>query len=236
MLEQRRDRPRRRARAGRRELRSIVTAALAASILIGCAPAAADARTSLPDVAAQRDRVAAQAHERSMARLAEFLRSKWGPVALPEIEVERWVDYQAWGGLVSECLSDAGFPGARAADGGERIDFSGLEVTTARQLFDIEVATFACQGRYPVRSWFAESVRAIELPWAYEYVTSALPACLARHGFAAAPAPTADGFAAGWRTTDGFDPYALVGADPLERAIAESRCPPPETLLDGERP
>lgn len=236
MLEQRRDRPRAPARPGPREFGSIVIVVLVGSILIGCAPATADARTSLSDVAAQRDRVATQAHERSMARLAEFLRSKWGPVALPEVEIERWVDYPAWGGLVAECLSDAGFPGAQAADDGQRIDFSGLEVTTARQLFDIEVATFACQGRYPVRSWFAESVRAIEVPWAYEYVTSALPACLARHGFAAAPAPTADGFATGWRTSKGFDPYALVGADPLERAIAESRCPPPETLLDGERP
>lgn len=233
MLEQRRDRPRRRAR---RRPSALIALCLVPGLLSGCAPDPQSPRDRLAQVAAQSDRVAEQAHERAMGRLAEFLRSKWGPVALPEVEIELWVDYAEWGGLMSECLADSGFPGARPADDGQRIDFSGVEVSTARELFDVDVATFACQSRFPVRSWFAESVRAIELPWAYEYATSALPACLALHGFAVAPPPSEEGFAAAWRTEQPFDPYALVGPDPLERATAESRCPSPERLLDGARP
>lgn len=236
MLEQRRDRPHLPAPRRGRGRALVAALGLVAVMMAGCSAAPAGPADSLARVAAQSDRVAEQAHERSMARLAEFVRSKWGPVALPEVEIDRWVDYPDWGGVMAECLADSGFPGARPADDGQRIDFSGVEVSTARELFDVDVATFACQARFPVRSWFAESVRAIELPWAYEYATSALPACLARHGYAIAPPPTEEGFAAGWRTEQAFDPYALVGPDPLERASAESRCPSPEQLLDGARP
>ena len=210
-----------------------VLAIATAGILAGCAAPPPGPTDRLDRVAEQRDRVAEQAHERAMARFAEAVRAKWGPVALPEVEIVRWVDYADWGEAMAECLADAGFPGARAADDGERIDFSGVDVESARELFDVDVATFDCQARFPVRSWFADSVRAIELPWAYEYVSSALPACLARHGWAVAPVPDEERFAAGWRTPERFDPYALVGPDPLDRAAAESRCPSPEALLDG---
>ena len=233
MLEQRRLGRGTRARPRRRVLGAVLASVAAVGILAGCAVPSADARDRLGRVAEQRDRVAEQAHERAMTRFAQAVRAKWGPVSLPEVRIVRWVDYAEWGGLMAECLADAGFPGARAADSGERIDFSGVDVDSARELFDVDVATFDCQGRYPVRSWFAESVRAIEVPWAFDYATSALPACLARHGWAVAPPPTEEGFASGWRTPERYDPYALVGPDPLERAAAASRCPSPEALLDG---
>lgn len=225
-------------RSGARPLRrsavaGLVAVLLAPGILAACAPAPIETAAGLEAVAAKRDRVAEQAHERSMQRLAEFVRAKWGPVALPEVVVDRWVDYAEWGGAMSECLAAAGFPGARAADEGQRIDYSGVDVDSARELFDVDVATFACQGRFPVRTWFAESVRGVELPWAYAYATSELPACLARHGWAVVEAPPSEEFAAAWRTDAAFDPYALVGPDPLERAAAAARCPAPETLLDG---
>ncbi|WP_156376755.1 hypothetical protein [Yonghaparkia sp. Root332] len=234
MPEQRRAPRRPRARPLRARLvAGAVAALLAPGILAACAPAPIETAAGLGAVTAQRDRVAEQAHERSMQRLAEFVRAKWGPVSLPEVVVERWVDYGEWGGLMSECLASAGFPGARAADEGERIDYSGVDVDSPRELFDVDVATYACQGRFPVRSWFVDSVRGVELPWAYEYATSELPACLARHGWAVAEAPPSQEFAATWRTDDAYDPYALVGPDPLERAAASARCPAPEVLLDG---
>lgn len=233
MLEQRRHRRGIRALLRRAPLAAVALASVTAGILTGCATPTIESNDRLADVTAQRDRVAEQAHERSVERFAGFVRAKWGPVSLPETAVTRWVEYAEWGGLVSECLAEKGFPGARAADDGERIDFSGVDVSTARELFDVDVATYVCQARFPVRSWFTDSVRAIELPWAYDYITSTLPACLARHGYAVSPAPTADGFAAGWRSPEQFDPYALVGPDPRERVIAEARCPSPEALLDG---
>lgn len=234
MPEQRRATRRDGARPLRRSaIAGILVVLLAPGILAACAPAPIETAAGLEAVAAKRDRVAEQAHERSMQRLAEFVRGKWGPVALPEVVVDRWIDSAEWGGAMSECLAAAGFPGARAADEGQRIDYSGVDVDSARELFAVDVATFECQGRFPVRTWFAESVRGVELPWAYEYVTSELPSCLARHGWAVAEAPPSQEFAATWRTDDAFDPYALVGPDPLERASATARCPAPEALLDG---
>ncbi|GAA1701380.1 hypothetical protein GCM10009792_22070 [Microcella alkalica] len=209
---------------------------LAPGILAACAPVAVETAGGLSAVAAKRDRVVEQAHERSMQRLAEFVRAKWGPVSLPDIVVDRWVDSAEWGGVMAECLASAGFPGARAADEGQRIDYSGVNVDSARELFAVDVASFDCQGRYPVRSWFAESVRSVELPWAYAYATSELPACLARHGWAVVVPPSSADFDAAWRTDESYDPYALVGSDPLERASASLRCPPPEVLLDGASP
>lgn len=234
MPEQRRATRRDGARPLRRSaIAGVLAVLLAPGILAACASAPIGTAAGLEAVTAKRDRVADQAHERSMQRLAEFVRGKWGPVALPEVVVDRWIDYAEWGGAMSECLAAAGFPGARAADEGQRIDYSGVDVDSARELFAVDVATFECQGRFPVRTWFAESVRGVELPWAYEYVTSELPSCLARHGWAVAEAPPSQEFAATWRTDDAFDPYALVGPDPLERASATARCPAPEALLDG---
>ena len=77
MPEQRRATRRDGARPLRRSaIAGVLVVLLAPGILAACAPAPIETDAGLEAVAAKRDRVAEQAHERSMQRLAEFVRGK----------------------------------------------------------------------------------------------------------------------------------------------------------------
>lgn len=184
-------------------------------------------------VRAERERAATQAHEAALDRAAVFLRDKWGPVALPTEPIVRWVTAGEWGPAMARCLSDSGFPGVQPADGGERLDYSGVRLASTREFFEIDVAGWICQARYPVLTWFEEDVRSIEAPWAFDYLTTALVPCLLAHGYEVPTPPDEGEFATRWRTDSAFDPYALVGDTAGDRARAAARCPAPETVLDG---
>ncbi|GAA1740484.1 hypothetical protein GCM10009766_20000 [Microcella frigidaquae] len=105
--------------------------------------------------------------------------------------------------------------------------------TTPRDSGEIDVAGWVCQARYPVLTWFEDDVRAIEAPWAFEYVRASLVPCLLAHGYEVPTAPGPREFADRWRTDAAFDPYALVGEAAGDRARAAARCPAPETVLEG---
>ena len=212
----------------------IAFAVLAFSLpaLAGCA-APAEAAASLEQTLVARDAAAAQAHAQNLERSAIFLRDKWGPVALPDEPIERWVASSLWGPTNARCLSEAGFPGVASADGGERLDFSGVRITEPRALFEIDVATYRCQSLYPVRAWFDEEVRDIEAPWALDYTRSVVMPCLLASGHTVPPVPDDSRFLDRWRTDAAFDPYALVGDGVSERARAQARCPAAETVLDA---
>lgn len=199
----------------------------------GCALTTASGVGAAAEVRAERDAAAARAHEAALDRSAVFLRDKWGPVALPDEPVVRWVAAGEWGPAMARCLSDSGFPGVRPADDGERLDYSGVRLGSTREFFEIDVASWVCQARYPVLTWFEDDVRAIEAPWAFDYVTATLVPCLLAHGYEVPASPAAGEFAERWRTEAAFDPYALVGDGLGDRVRAESRCPAPETVLDG---
>ncbi|MBY0397871.1 MAG: hypothetical protein K2X91_15570, partial [Thermoleophilia bacterium] len=161
------------------------------------------------------------------------LREKWGPVALPDEPIDRWVAAASWGPTMVRCLSDEGFPGVQSADAGERLDFSGVRVTEPRELFEIDVAVYQCQSQYPVRAWFEDEVRDIEAPWALDYTRGVLVPCLLASGHEVPPVPDDERFRAGWRTDTAFDAFALVGEGPSDRSRAQARCPAAETVLDG---
>lgn len=219
-----------------RPARVALALALAAGVvfaLSGCAPPALAASPSLQRTLAERDSAAALAHSQNLERSAVFLRDKWGPVALPDDPIERWVAASSWGTTVARCLSDAGFPGVAAADGGERLDYSGVRITEARELFEIDVASYRCQSLYPVRAWFEDEVRDIEAPWAAAYTRAVLVPCLLANGYEVPPAPDDEAFRAVWRTDAAFDSYALVGDSVSDRSRAQARCPAAETVLDG---
>ena len=206
--------------------------ALALLALAGCAhsPAAAP---SLAQTLEARDAAAAEAHAQTLERSAVFLRDKWGPVALPDEPIERWVAASAWGPTMVRCLSDDGFPGVAPADDGERLDFSGVRVSEPRELFAIDVAVYRCQSLYPVRAWFDDEVRDIEAPWALAYTRAVLVPCLLASGHEVPPLPDDARFRSDWRTDTAFDAFALVGDGPSERSRAQARCPAAETVLDG---
>ena len=201
--------------------------------LAGCALPADPTAAGVAEVRAERDAAAAQAHEAALDRAAVFLRDKWGPVALPDEPIVRWVTVGEWGPAMARCLGESGFPGVRPADDGERLDYSGARVQSTREFFEIDVAGWVCQARYPVLTWFEDDVRAIEAPWAFEYVRASLVPCLLAHGYEVPTAPGPREFADRWRTDAAFDPYALVGEAAGDRARAAARCPAPETVLEG---
>jgi len=212
----------------------IAFAVLAFSLpaLAGCA-APAEAAASLEQTLVARDAAAAQAHAQNLERSAIFLRHKWGPVALPDEPIERWVASSSWGPTNARCLSEAGFPGVASADGGERLDYSGVRITEARELFEIEVATYRCQSLYPVRAWFDDEVRDIEAPWAGAYTRAVLVPCLLANGYQVPPVPDDASFRTGWRTDWAFDAFVLVGDSASDRSRAETRCPSAAAMLDG---
>lgn len=216
-----------------RAARALALVACALPLLAACAGPAATAASTFEQTIAARDSAAATAHAQTLERSAVFLREKWGPVALPDEPVERWVSASSWGPTVARCLSDSGFPGVAPADGGERLDFSGVRVTEARELFAIDVASYRCQSLYPVRAWFVDEVRDIEAPWALQYTRSVLVPCLLASGHAVPPVPDGEHFRSGWRTDAAFDAFALVGDGVSERSRAQARCPSAETVLDS---
>lgn len=219
------------ARARRRSGYGIAAGVVALVLLSACASPAAVG--DLAEVRAARDAAAADAHAAALDRSAVFLRDKWGPVALPDPPIERWVQAGEWGPTMARCLDDAGFPGVRSADGGERLDFSAVTLASTREYFEIDVAGWVCQARYPVITWFDDDVRAIEAPWAFRYLTSTLVPCLLAHGYNVPVPPDAARFATSWRTDQSFDAYALIGGAAGDRVRAAARCPSPETVLDG---
>lgn len=211
----------------------VVVTALALGSVVGCSPRL-DARTDLLQTTVrERDRIASEAHENNVARAAVYLRDKWGPVPLPDLEIARWVAAEQWAPAVVGCLADAGFPGVRSADGGERLDYSGIRTIDPRELFKIDVASYTCQAKFPVREWFADDVRAIEAPWALTYTQTVLVPCLMAAGFEVPPVPTSERFAERWRTEAQFNAYGLIAGPSATLARARSDCPPPDVVLDG---
>lgn len=211
-----------------------IAVGLAASLtLTACAPRAAEPAPGLESTVLERDRIASEAHENNVERAAVFLRDKWGPVPLPDLQIARWVAADQWAPTIVACLADAGFPGVRPADGGERLDYSGIRTIDPRVLFEIDVASYTCQAQFPVREWFSDEVRAIEAPWALTYTRDVLVPCLLAAGFEVPPVPTRDEFARTWRTEAQFDSYGLIAGSPATLARARSDCPPPDVVLDG---
>lgn len=217
----------------RRAVLALALVALALPFVAGCTSEPRVAGPTLEQTIAARDSAAATAHAQTLERSAVFLRDKWGPVALPTEEIDRWVSASSWGPTMARCLSDSGFPGVAAADGGERLDFSGLRVTEARELFQIDVASYRCQSLYPVRAWFDDEVRDIEAPWALQYTRAVLVPCLLASGHEVPPVPADEGFREAWRTESAYDAFVLIGDGPSERVRAQARCPSAEAVLDA---
>lgn len=217
-------------------MRVVVAASVASFALVavaGCSVSAATTSQQLERTLLERDRIAVAAHVESTARVATFVRDKWGPVPLPESPIERWVAANEWAPTMARCLADAGYPGVLSADDGERLDFSALRVDDVRELFQIDIATFDCQSRFPVRAWFASAVRDVEVPWAHDYTLDVVVPCLLAAGFQVPPVPDQQAFGQTWRTEQQFDPYALIGRAPEMRVRAETTCPAADDVLDS---
>lgn len=218
---------------GHRRVAAAAASLAALALLAGCASPAGATTVSLSAVVTERDRASAQSHQEGMARVAEFLRDRWGPVALPDESIVRWVPDGEWAGEIARCLSDAGFPGATAADGGQRVDFSGVRTEGTRDLYLVDVAIYVCQTQYPVLSWYEDQVAGIEAPWAYSYVVGVQVPCLLAAGYRVPAVPERAAFLESWRGDDGWNAFALIAADPIQEQRARAQCAPPEVLLES---
>ncbi|HET8957511.1 MAG TPA: hypothetical protein VFM95_03550 [Microcella sp.] len=213
--------------------RSTAAAAMAAlaTLLAGCAPAPSSP-PGLDALLRDRDRVVLEVHEAMLDRLAGFLRNNWGPVTLPEESVERFVVGREWAAAVAACIGTLGFPGVRTSDEGQRLDFSAVDVETPRENYEIDVATYRCYARFPVRTRNDARIHAVEAPWAHTFTRTTQLPCIAATGHPVSPLPELAVFAAVWRTDAAYDPFALI-TDPASRARAEARCTGPERMLDA---
>lgn len=203
------------------------------ALVAGCAVPAGEAEDSLAATVRDRDRAAAESFEVDLDRAARYLRDRWGPVTLPETPIERWVGAGEWAQVMSTCLEGEGVVGARPADDGERLDFSGVNAEGPRELFLADVAVLVCQSRYPSRGWYAAEVADIEGPWAWQYSREVLVPCLLASGHRPPSLPSETDFVEQWGAVDAWDPYAALAADPVRERRARAQCPPPEVLLEG---
>lgn len=214
-------------------MRRRLAVALAAGVVAGvvaCAPAGERPVAGLDVLLTERDRAVLELHDETLTRVAGFLRNTWGPVILPEESIVRLVTASEWGPAVARCISTFGFPGVGTADGGERLDFSGVQVSGPRENFEIDVATYRCYARYPVRTRIDEGVRQVEAPWAFAYTRDTQLPCLLADGHPVPPLPSRTEFGDGWRTDDAFDAYSAI-IDPADRVRAAVRCPAPLDVL-----
>lgn len=223
--------------SGRVSARSRAGVAAASLVVLlissGCVTTVAGPEQSLARIALERDQAASALLDDDRERAASYLRQRWGPVALPEVPVVRWVTANAWGDTMSRCLEGEGLPGARAAEGGGSIDFSGVSAEGPRELYLADVAVYVCQSRYPARSWYAAQMAEIEAPWAWQYSVEILVPCLLAAGYRPPAAPPEAEFLAAWGGRDAWNAYATLSADPLLEQKARLQCPPPEVVLEG---
>ncbi|QOD92888.1 hypothetical protein [Chryseoglobus sp. 28M-23] len=203
------------------------------ALVAGCASPAGEAEDSLAETVRDRDRAAAESFEVDLQRAARYLRDRWGPVALPETSVERWVGASEWAQIMSDCLEDEGVVGARPADDGERVDFSAVNAEGPRELYLADVAVLVCQSRYPSRVWYSAEVADIEAPWAWQYAGEVLVPCLLASGYRPPSLPSESEFVEQWGAVDAWDPFAALAGDPVREQRARAQCPPPEALLEG---
>lgn len=221
-----------------RHARLMRCASVAVAIVVavtGCAPSAASSAQQWQLELEQLDNARAAAHEANSARLATYLRDKWGPVPLPEATLQRWVPAVDWATTMAQCLRDAGFNGVMPGDDDQRLDFSALIVADPRVLFELDVATYVCQGRLGVRWRVAEQVRDRESAWAERYVRAVLAPCLRAAGYLVPPLPSAEQFRDSWATDSAFDAYALIGS-PSEVIRARTACPSAEFVVQRGTP
>ena len=217
----------------RRRAAAAVASLLLLALVAGCASPAGEAEDSLAETVRDRDRAAAESFEVDLQRAARYLRDRWGPVALPETSVERWVGASEWAQIMSDCLEDEGVVGARPADDGERVDFSAVNAEGPRELYLADVAVLVCQSRYPSRGWYAAEVADIEAPWAWQYAGEVLVPCLLASGYRPPSLPSESEFVEQWGAVDAWDPFAALAGDPVREQRARAQCPPPEALLEG---
>lgn len=214
----------------RRRLAAVFSAAAVLAGMVACAPPGERPVAGLDVVLMERDRAVLELHGETLTRVAGFLRNTWGPVILPDEPIVRLVTASEWGPAVARCIATLGFPGVGTADGGERLDFSGVQVSGPRENFEIDVATYRCYARYPVRTRIDEGVRAVEAPWAFAYTRQTQLPCLHADGHPVAPLPSREEFGERWRTDEAFDAYAAI-VDPADRVRARARCPAPLDVL-----
>ena len=188
-------------------------------ILAGCAPA--------PTTQLDLDDVATERHERLESRVevlleshAEYLRSRWPSVQLPEQEVEAWLEPGQWQLVFARCIYEAT----------GLTDEAMGQIDGARAL---DLATYSCESRFPPPSLAVDDPGPIEVAWVTEYVRVALPSCLRRSGVHAPPAPEGPFAIISGGVTPGWDPYAAARGNAAERARLSALCPHPSSLLES---
>jgi len=180
------------------------------TLAAGCA-AVPTAEVSLDDVVDERlDRLESRV-DVLLESHASYLRSRWPDLALPQHEVEAWLEPGQWQLVFARCLYQ------------ESGDSDGAR--------DLDVATYSCEARFPPPSLATNRPGPVEIAWVTEYARTVLPSCLRRSGVMAPPVPQESLVVLEGGATPEWDPYAVARGDAAERARLEALCPHPSTLL-----
>lgn len=150
----------------------------------------------------------------------------------PEVEPIRVVDQAERGQVMSECLTEAGFPVTLEPDGSVGMEFASPDQTAAYDL-----AMYVCMAQYPLDPRLSGELTDAQLTIYYDWLLENPVACMLERGHPVADPPTPETFIANYRArgevsffAEGLPPgqEADIMSDVLENCEIE---PPLEVLF-----
>lgn len=171
---------------------------------------------------------AVASHEDTLRQFAEA----FGIEDPPDVEPIRVVDQGERGQVMSECLTEAGFPVTLEPDG-----TVGMEFASPDQMSAYDLAVYVCMAQYPLDPRLSGELTDAQLRIYYDWLLEHPVVCMHDRGHPVADPPTPETFIATYRArgelhffADGLPPgqEADIMSDVLENCEIE---PPLEVLF-----
>ena len=109
----------------------------------------------------------------------------------PQVDLVQWTTSAEWGGLMAQCLRDAGFNIVEQAQGYGAPDGIG-----PAQLSAFLLADYVCNAKYTMNPSYNQKMTAAQWGLEYDYDVEWLVPCIAEFGITASQAPTRETFIA----------------------------------------
>lgn len=157
---------------------------------------------------------------------AEHIKGTFPGIELPSPERVRYVDKGEYAQVVSDCLTELGFPAQPNDDGG--ITYS--PVPPDDQAEAQSIASYTCDVMYPLNPESLRPYTDEQLSFLYDYARLTLVPCLEQAGAPAPELPSKQEFVDNFQQAGAWDPHVQARTMGDEGAQIAEKCPmvPPE--------